>query len=238
MVLIFAAALASPSPSPAPSAAPPADVCGGAKSNLLAVMDRPSIGYSPCAVKPREFLGEAGWLNTSGSSGFLRYGVAPHVEVDGIAGGAADSGFGLKYEWWHDGSRALATDFLYTAPTGNAAFTVGAPTETLNLDYTAPVSGNFSFATTLGAVSAYNGARFFSWAPSLVLSDQWNPRAQAFIEAFAQSRTRPGGGSQLGLDAALQYLITSDIELDVETGRTIDDVSRSHFIGFGFGARF
>lgn len=201
-------------------------------------MDRPSIGYSPCAVRAREFLAEAGWTSNSGSSGFLRYGLAPNFEADAIAGGAADSGIGMKYEWWHDGSRALATDFLYTAPTGTAAFSAGAPTETLNLDYAMPLSGNLALATTLGAQSTHNGARFFTWLPSVVVSDQWSPRAQAFVEAFAQSRTRPDGGSQLGLDAAFQYVLTPDIELDIETGRTISDATRSHYIGFGFGARF
>lgn len=237
MILIFTASLAGAGPSPAPSPSP--DACGGARSDLLAVLDRPSIGYSPCAAKPHEFIGEAGWVSTSGSSGFLRYGAAPNVEIDAIPGGAADSGFGMKYEWWHDGSRALATDFLYTLPTGAAAFSAGAPTETLNVDYAMPVSRVWSFATTVGAQSSYgSGGRFFSWLPSAVLADQWNPRAQAFVEAYAQTRTRPGGGSQLGLDAAFQYLITPDIELDVETGRTISDVNRSHYAGFGFGARF
>ena len=243
MILILAAAVASPSPSPSPIPAA-ADVCGSPHTNLLAALDRPSIGYSACSAKPGEFIPEAGWANTSGSSAFLRYGAARNFEVDGIVGGAGDSGLGMKYEWWHDGSRALATDFLYTMPTGTADFTAGAPIETLNVDYTTPLSSVFSLAGTLGTQSSYAAAlsgasgRFISFLPSLVLADQWNPRAQAFVEAFGQTRTRPDGGAQLGLDAAFQYMLTPQIEIDVETGRTINDVNRSHYAGFGFGMRF
>lgn len=238
MILIFAAALVSPAPSPTP------DLCGGTHTNLLAALDRPSIGYSACAVKPGEFIPEAGWANTSGSSAFLRYGAARNLEVDGIVGGSGDSGFGAKYEWWHDGTRALASDFLYTVPTGASAFTAGAPVQTLTLDYTMPLSTVFSLASTLGAQSSYAaaqsgpGGRFISLLPSVALADQWNPRAQAFVEAFAQTRTRPDGGAQFGLDAAFQYMLTPRFEIDLETGRAINDLSRSHYAGFGFGARF
>lgn len=254
MILIFAAATAAaPSPSPAP------DPCGAPQSNLLAVLDRPSIGYSPCAVKPREVLAELGYANAVGDAGrlasypqgFLRFGAARDLELDLIGpaygvlqnagarnSGFFDSGFGAKYEFWHDETRALAADFLYTAPTGAAEFTVGAPVEALNVDYSMPLSGNFSVASTLGVVSGYASGRFLAAAPSVVLADQWNPRAQAFVEAFGQTRTRIQGGSLFGLDVALQYLLAPGLELDVEAGRTASDAGRAHYVGFGFGSRF
>jgi hypothetical protein len=74
--------------------------------------------------------------------------------------------------------------------------------------------------------------------PSVVISDQWNPRAQAYIEAYGQTRTRPDGGAQFGVDVALQYLIAPQLEADVEAGQTANDVARSHYAGFGFGLRF
>jgi hypothetical protein len=246
MILIFVAAIASPAPSPSP------DPCGGGQTNLLAALNRPSIGFSACAVKKGETVIEAGYTNAAAASGllatypqgFARFGVSNGLEVDAIAGGRFDSGFGAKYEFWHDGSHALATDFLYTAPTGGKAFTAGGPTQTLNLDYSMPISSRFGLASTLGAQSDYaaslDGAsgRFFSMLPSVVLSDQWNPRAQAFIEAYGQTRTRPDGGGQFGWDAALQYLLVPQLEIDVEIGHTANDVTRSHYVGFGFGARF
>lgn len=248
MILILAAAAASsPTPSPAP-----ADVCGSPHSNLLAVMDRPSIGYSPCAVKRGEGVFEAGYSNASGPGGslpnypqgLLRLGIGHGLELDAGDGGRFDSGFGAKYEMWHDGSRALAADLLYTVPTGAAALTAGAPTQTLNLDYTSALSPVFSIASTIGVQSAFAGAldgsssRFVSVLPSVVLADQWNPRAQAFVEGFAQSRTRPDGGALYGMDAAVQYLLAPQLEVDVEAGGSRTDANRSHFVGFGLGARF
>lgn len=265
MILIFAATVAA---SPAPQASPAparADVCGAPHTNLLAALDRPSIGYSACAAKPHEVLAELGYSNAAGErgrtatfpQGLLRFGAGPNLELDLIGPaygiqrlGAArsegffDSGIGAKYEFWHDGSRALAADFLYTAPTGAAAFTAGGPTQTLNLDYTMPISSVLSLASTVGAQSDYaaaldgTSARFFSLLPSAVLSDQWNPRAQAYVEGFAQTRTRPDGGALFGMDLAVQYLLTPRLEIDVEAGRILTDVSRSHYVGFGFGARF
>ncbi len=263
MILIFASLATAPSPVPAASPTP-SDVCGGAHTGLLATLDRPSIGYSPCAVKPHESLAELGYANFRGDSllaaypaGFLRFGAAPNLEVDFIgpayavqsnsgmrSAGFYDSGVGAKYEFWHDGSSAFGTDFLYTAPTGGAQFTAGSPFVTVNADYTTSLSSRFSFSSTLGFQSAYaadtNGSagRFFALAPSVVLSDQWSPRAQAFVEAFGLTRSRPSGVAQFGLDAAFQYLLTPAFEVDVEAGRTTTDLSRAHYVGFGIGARF
>ncbi|HEY5258270.1 MAG TPA: hypothetical protein VIJ12_07790, partial [Candidatus Baltobacteraceae bacterium] len=41
---------------------PPADPCGGT-SRLLATLDRPTIGYSPCAVAPGTVVFEEGYQN-------------------------------------------------------------------------------------------------------------------------------------------------------------------------------
>lgn len=245
MILILAA-VATPSPSPTP------DSCGGAHSALLATLNRPSIGFSACSVKPGDTVAELGYANAAGNTGrvamypqgLLRFGAAPNLEIDAIAGGGFDSGAGAKYEFWHDGGRALAADLLYTVPTGTASRTAGSATQTLNLDYSFPFSSRFGFATTLGAQSGYaaalngSGGRFFSLVPSALVTDQWNPRAQAYIEAYGQTRTRPDGGALFGMDVAVQYLLAPELEIDVETGRTVTDVSRAHYLGFGFGARF
>jgi len=261
MGLLFTAVLAvSPSPSPRPT--PAGDVCGAPRSNLLATLNRPSIGYSPCAAKPGDIVAEIGYQNGAGDAnlaqypqGFMRFGASPGLELDyvgpayAVAGagrmrGYYDSGLGAKFEWWHDGGRALATDFLYIAPTGASQFTAGAPIATVNVDYTMPLSSVFSIGSTIGVQSDYapsfdgHRGRFFTALPSIVLTDGWNPRAQAFIEAFSQTRLRPDGGALFGLDAAMQYLVSPSLEADVEAGRTITDVNRQHYVGFGFGVRF
>jgi hypothetical protein len=253
MILIFAlATVASPSPSPTPK---PADPCGSTQVNLLAALNRPSIGYSACTITPGQNVDELGYQNTVGSGadvaaypqGFLRFGLVPDLEFDLIgpaygvsalggsrSAGFFDTGIGAKYRFWHDTQRALAVDFLYTAPTGAGSFTAGGPTATLNLDYSMPLAGRLGLATTVGAQRA---AGFSSVLPSAVVSYQWNARAQAFIEAFGQTHTSPQGGSLFGMDAAMQYLLTPDLEFDVEIGRTVS-TDRRHYVGFGLGARF
>jgi hypothetical protein len=221
IILILAAAVASPAPSPTPT-----DPCGAPHTNLLAALNRPSIGFAACALKPGEGVAEIGYQNNVTSDthapqypqGFLRFGAAPNLEL-----GVFDSGVGAKYEMWHDGERALAADFLYSAST-----------QTLNLDYSMPLGGNFSFASTLGAQSG----RFFTLLPSAIVTDQWSPRAQAFIEAFGQTQISSAGGSLFGMDAALQYLLARNLEVDVEVGRTSSDGERLHYAGFGFGVKF
>lgn len=82
----------TPAPSPTPSATP--DPCGG-PTGLLAVLDRPTIGYSVCAVAPGGVLFEIGYqqnevggsarrgfVQTQYPQNFLRVGIAPRFELD------------------------------------------------------------------------------------------------------------------------------------------------------------
>lgn len=241
-IILILTALAGPAPSPSP-AAPPADPCGAAHTALLAALNRPTIGFSPCAVKPRDVVFEAGYANQTGGQsislypqGFLRYGVSPNLEVDFIGpSGKFDSGVGAKYEVAHDDTSALGLDLLYTMPTGSAVFSAGAPVMTFNVDYSHDVGSRFGFGTTAGI--AHYGA-VTALVPSVVFSNQFNSRAQLYAEAYASTKLRPDGGSLFGLDGGAQYLLSPQVEVDAEIGRTQTDVAASHYVGFGFGVRF
>ena len=81
-----ASSAASPSPAPA-------DPCGG-PGRLLATANRPTVGFSACAVAPHTAVFELGYQNqvtgtpARGSvqsqvpQNFLRIGVAPRFEID------------------------------------------------------------------------------------------------------------------------------------------------------------
>lgn len=248
--LFLLTALASPSPSPSP--APPADPCGGVHNDLLATLNRPTIGFSPCSVKPNDVIIEGGYANQAGGDplvlypqGFIRFGTGDGVEVSLIApSGNFDSGFGAKYEFWHNERAALAVDFLYTVPTGAAGFTSGAPAETINVDYGTPISSRFGAGATVGMLSVASNSldgethRVTSFLPSFVVTNQWSERAQLYAEAYGSTRLRPDGGSLFGLNGGLQYLLSRQFEVDAELGRVVTDLSVSHYIGFGFGTRF
>lgn len=190
MIAVLLAALvaaASPAPSPSPQAsAAPADPCGG-DGRLLATLNRPTIGYSACAVAPGSVVFEEGYQNQQQGAdlsmylvqypqSFTRVGIRPRFEVDVIgpyfnklavpdgAGGLAithgyqDSGFGFKYEFEPKGNFTYGIDGLYTAPNGSAGFTNGGATETVNLNASYALTSTFAVGTTQ-AFSSTSGFR-------------------------------------------------------------------------------
>jgi len=264
-IILILALLASPAPSPRPAATPATDPCGGTTTGLLAALNRPTIGFSACAVKPHESVWEFGYNNVAQSDGshaaiypqsFIRFGFGRRLELDVIAPlyavqqfqgtvqrGFLDSGIGAKYEFFQDESSVAAADLLYSMPTGATTFTAGAPIATLNLDYGRALSPVSGFATTIGIQSSYsqdlNGrsARFTSLVPSVAFTTQTNPRTQFYVEAFGQTRLRPDGGTLFGINGGIQYLLLPYLELDAELGQTSTDLAHTHYLGFGLGLR-
>src|SRR3984957_1549736 len=171
-------------PQPSPSPPPPAP-CGG-PSRLLATANRPTIGYSACAVKRDTAVFELGYQNevrgtaqagaviSDVPQNFLRLGVASRFEFDvigpnyeatrsyapGGAGttthGVTGSGLGVKYELPQAGRWTLAFDGLYTGPNGSPFLTAGNATLTLNFEGSYALSPTTGIGTTI-AVSSTGG---------------------------------------------------------------------------------
>jgi len=174
----------SRSPSPAPSATP-SDPCGG-PGRLLATANRPTIGYSACAVAPHTAVFELGYQNqvngtpANGSvqsqvpQNFLRIGVAPRFEVDvigpnyvatrqyapgetlSVTNGVTDSGLGAKYEFVPAGKWLFAVDALDVPPNGSPFLSAGNATLTGNLDVSYALSPAAAIGSTI-AVSSTGG---------------------------------------------------------------------------------
>ncbi len=175
-------------PAPSPSASPAADPCGG-RDRLLATANRPTVGYSACAVKRDTVVFELGYQNqvdgtpekgsveTQWPQAFTRLGVAPRFEFD-IVGptyqatrsygtdarsvgqyGVDDSGFGFKYEFVPSGKWTVAVDGLYTAPNGSNFLTAGSASYTGNLDASYALSPATSIGTTIAVESTGKFAR-------------------------------------------------------------------------------
>jgi hypothetical protein len=175
-----ASSAASPAPVPTP-----ADPCGG-PGRLLATANRPTVGYSACAVAPHTAVFELGYQNQvtgSPSTGsvqsqvpqnFLRIGVAPRFEIDvdgpnyigtrtyapgkpgRVVDGVADSGLGLKYEFHPLGRWLFAVDALDVPPNGSPFLSAGSATLTGNLDVSYALSPAASVGSTI-AVSSTGG---------------------------------------------------------------------------------
>lgn len=264
----FASTPPEPAPAPSASASPPSDPCGDAHTNLLATLNRPTIGFSACAVRTHDTVAEIGYGNetinadtpstsTTFPQGFMRYGLRKNLELDYIGPafgvmssggvqqrGRLDSGVGAKIELFHDPSNVVGADILYTTPNGSPGFTNGGASITVNADVSHNLTPAFSMGATFGLTSTAGSrldgtvGRYTALLPSIVATEQLGMRAQAYLEAYGATRIRPDGGSRFALDGGLQYLLSPQMEIDIEAGRTATDVSRSRFIGFGFGLRF
>ncbi|MGA8574373.1 MAG: hypothetical protein WB609_01640 [Candidatus Cybelea sp.] len=169
--------VASPSPSPSPQASDP---CDGA-DRLLATANRPTIGFSACAVKKGTAVFELGYqnqVNGTPSNGsvqsqvpqtFFRVGAATRFELDvvgpnyvatraypgssAVTHGVTDSGLGFKYELPPEGRWTLAFDGLWTSPNGSPFLTAGSATLTGNLDASFALSPSTSIGTTIAFLS-------------------------------------------------------------------------------------
>ena len=168
----------APTVAPSPAASDAAsDPCGG-PTRLLATLDRPTFGFSACAVPKGSILLENGYQNQSqgGDSpgvattigqGFQRVGIADRVEVDLIAAtfnrassggvltkGFSDFGLGLKLELPQRGRFTYAVDGLFTAATGTGGFSTGGPSQTFNFDIAFAASPAIGVGSTLAFSSA------------------------------------------------------------------------------------
>lgn len=180
-VLVPAALRAEPTPaSPQPVISTPVDApsdpCGG-PARLLATLNRPTVGYSACALPKGAIVLEEGYQSQHQSGraasviatfpqGFERLGVADRLELDligpafnrsrvgsTIATGYNDLGLGFKYELPQKGRFTYAVDGLFQAATGTGGFGAGGPTSALDIDVAYAASPAIGIGTTLAGYS-------------------------------------------------------------------------------------
>lgn len=247
---------------PAISATPP-DPCGGA-SGLLAVLDRPTVGDSACVVAPGHSVVELGLTQGPRITGgqeiqlplaALRFGLGSHRELvwlppsairqsgPGNAGsGATASVLGLKQQFLTRRHTLLSGETLVTLPSGTDAYGAAGAGLAVNGLFSQDLPAEFGMALQLGfssqaAPKAQGGTRYASALADLVFTRQFNPRTQLYLEFTGLSHSGPGQGSALNTDGGLQFLITRDLEVDIEAGRqlhgTLGDLSRYWGIGLG-----
>ena len=239
------------------AAAPkPTSLCDG---GLLAILNRPTIGFSTCAVAPHHFVGEFGIQNTvdaAGSNlslgqGFVRYGLGHGFEADinapnVIAGstvpfaGLQDLGIGLKWQFLDRPTLGGAFDLLQSFPTARAGVSLGAPSTTLNLDLATALGPRAGLGMTLAAIDSSGFGsrgrrRYMAFQPSMALTDLLTPRLQVYLEGVALSRTAPDAPGAFTLDGGFQYAATPRLELDIEGAQSTSAGIHSHYFGLGFG---
>lgn len=260
LLLCASVSIANAQSTPTPEPSPTADPCVG-PSHLLAVLDRPTIGFSTCAEQTGRALFEIGYQRQKGEGvldqiqypqNFLRVGLARHLELDVIGPayvrtggqtGMSDAGLGFKYEFSPAGKLQAAIDGLYTGPNGASFLTAGNATETANLDAAYNLSDTVSIGTTLafGATGGYgaNGihGRYGVFTPSFVVAKQLGDELQLYGEYVSISRVAPDAGARTFVDYGIQQLLGRRIEIDAELGQSLGASAGGPFsyIGVGMG---
>jgi len=257
-----AAAQERPSPAPAASATP--DPCGG-DSRLLATLNRPTIGFSACAIAKGTVVFEGGYQNsavTGAGAGnqvqyaqpFTRIGVFDRLELDlvtpdfnrvtsagTLTSGYNDSGLGFKYQFDPRTKWTYGIDGILTVATGTNAFAGGAPGYTGNFD----VSYALSPATAIGSTLAFeslsgfarSGARtrYGVFMPSVVLSGQLPGYFQLYAEYVFASKVAPDMGARSTIDYGVQKLLGRRLEIDLEVGQSLNAVAGARTHYIGSG---
>lgn len=249
------------------------DPCAGPAA-LLALLDRPTIADSACSVKPGRTVLEIGYDNQIAHQpadqrwvdypqAEWRFGLPGGWEfkffgpnynrlssLDGTGStvtGYNDAGFGVKYEFGYFGNWTFAADTRVDVPTGNRAFTYGAPQLTVNGIVSYSVTPQFGLGGQLGVASLSvenadgSSARYYSLEPMLVATYAFFGRLQLYGEVYGMTRTGPGSGNAAyWFDGGLQYLITPRYEIDVEEGKALSGPQgvSAHYFGFGAGIEF
>ena len=237
----------------------------GATHRLLATLDRPTIGFSTCAVAKGTTVIEAGYQNStltgSGAGNLVQYaqplvrvGLFDRLEFDIIppnlnrvnAGGAysagySDSAIGFKYELPPRSKFNYGIDGIVSLASGSNGFSNGAPGYTVNFDIAYALSPSMAIGSTIGFQSlsgfttAGSRSRYGNLLPSFVVSAQLPGFYQLYAEYVYSSKSAPDLGSRSVVDFGVQRLLGKRIEVDLEFGQSLSAVAGSRFRYIGAG---
>ena len=245
---------------------PTQDPCAGPLA-FLAIVDRPTVADSACVVPDGNVVLELGAQrskNRDGSRGFnlpeaeLRFGIPGNNELVALppnyahqaggglsASGAGSTVVGVKHELGYTAKWLGAVESLVTLPSGNAAFGSAGTGVAFNGIVSYSPTSNTGLSMMLGVSTqtlSHNngGGRYTSINPDFVAT--WAPadRWQLYAEIYGQSRTSPSQGMGWNADGGLQYLVTPDVEVDVEFGFKLTGKLGDfrNYVGIGLGLRF
>ncbi len=251
----------------AQSLPPVQDPCAG-RSALLALLDRPTVSDSACAVPEERVVAEAGYQHAvlSGAGGSaddlpeleLRFGLPAHNELvllppnynrqygaSGALSGWSATTIGIKHELGYTRRWLGAVEGLATPSSGSAAYGSARAGAAMNAIIAYAPSDTTGISLQVGVSTQANpslagGARFTSFNPLLTFT--WDPywNLQYYLEVYGQSHIGPGQGAGFDADGGLQYLVTSSLEVDVEEGVRLHGElgGFTHYTGVGLGLLF
>ncbi|MGA2655740.1 MAG: transporter, partial [Gammaproteobacteria bacterium] len=223
------------------------DPCAG----LLAVLNRPTIADSVCAVKPGDVVIEMGaqYQELYPESGHaynlpealvrlgLQHGnevsvLLPNYNADYPENQSARFGYtattvAYKHQFVPIGGFVYGAESLFTLPSGDENFGSEGLGVAINglISYdtskTTSIAFMFGYTSETTAKNDQGGQRYNSFNPDLVFIWQPQPSFQFYLEVYGQTKAGPDKSEGYNADGGIQYLITQNIEIDLEYGQRI-----------------
>lgn len=232
---------------------------------LLAVLDRPTVADSSCVVRPDHVVIEAGFAHaTLYPSGSGHGWNAPEMEIRiGLphdnelvflppnrviapgADGYTASVVGLKHEFDVSSAWQFAAESLVTLASGDP--NQGSAGTGVAINGVASYSPSSTVGLSLMAgftsdtePSNLGGGRYTSFNPDGVVTWEFLPPWQLYLEVYGATHTGVGQGSGYDADGGIQILLSRNMEIDFEAGTRLsgDLGGYSHYVGAGLGLEF
>lgn len=147
---------------------------------------------------------------------------------------------GLKHEFIRHSDAVFSMEIAATLPTGSNSFGSNGTGYSLNEIM------QYNFTENLGLVvmlslnsltmpSNSGGQRYFTADPFVLLSYDFDDKAEIYGEIFGQSRTAANQGAGFDFDFGLLYLLKKNWEVDIEAGQRLSGIpiGFNKYVGIG-----
>ncbi len=160
--------------------------------------------------------------------------------------GAGDAGVGVKYEFGYGEKWGFAADTAVTFASGRKDFSANATGAIVNGIFAYNVNEDIGVGLQIGLFHLFSpvgSTQETSVNPILVVTDQLNEitdRLQLYAECYNAIDLMHGTGITSFIDAGVQYLLSQNIEIDLEAGHNLTNLpyNNTTYVGFGTGLEF
>lgn len=178
-----------------------------------------------------------------GFAGFLKQDTeTPFGRTNDEGLGDAELGFKLRLREGDGKSPALALIAATSLPIGEDGFTTDRYDPVVRLAVSHDLADAVGFGWNLGYrresepglfETSHQDFFFYSASLALAVGDRWG----TFFELFGDLATGNDGDDVHSFDTGITYLLTPDVQLDIEAGIGINDEAPDSFVGLGIAWR-
>ena len=160
--------------------------------------------------------------------------------------GYSNAGLGVKYEFEYGKKWGIAADTAVMFPSGTTDFGSNGTGVIVNGIFAYNINADISVGVQIGLFHLFNpvySIQQTSVNPIIVVTDQLNQitdRLQIYAECYNTIDIMHDNGIMSSIDAGVQYLLSQDIEIDLEAGHNLADIpyNNTTYVGFGTGVEF